>query len=87
MLFCLHYPTNISLGGLFACHAAWQRSEVIGCAACESSSFWWPLNASVPINEFHFIDTLSDPQFSSTRYPQKILIDVGGEEGTDDSFK
>ena len=75
------------MGGLFACHAAWQRSEVIGGAACESSSFWWPLNASVPTNEFHFIETLSDPQFSLSRFPQKILIDVGGEEGIDDSFK
>ena len=75
------------MGGLFACHAAWQRSDVIGGAACESPSFWWPTNASVPTNEFHFINTLSDPLFSSTRFPQKILIDVGSEEGIDDSFK
>ena len=75
------------MGGLFACHAAWQRSDVIGGAACESPSFWWPTNASVPTNEFHFIHTLSDPLFSSTRFPQKILIDVGGGESAQDAYK
>ena len=51
-------------------------------AACQSSSFWWPLNAEIPGNEFHFIETLSDPKFVQNRLPQKILVDVGsGEDG------
>ena len=72
-----------SFGGLFSCHAAWQRHLTLGKSACQSPSFWWPTNITVspPGNMFHFIDTLADPKFTENRLPQKILIDVGGEEG------
>ena len=72
-----------SLGGLISCHAAWTRQEVIGRAACESSSFWWPTNADLVANMFHFVNhTL--PQFSNDRLPQRILVTVGdGESGGD----
>ena len=78
-----------SIGGLFSCNAAWKHHENIGRAACESSSFWWPTNAEDIENEFQFMETLDDPNLSSNRLAQKILIDVGGaeEEGEDDDFK
>ena len=69
-----------SFGGLFSCHAAWKRHLTLAKSACQSPSFWWPTNVTIPGNMFHFIETLADPKFTENRLPQKILIDVGGEE-------
>ena len=57
-----------SLGGLFSCHAAWTRPESVGRAACQSSSFWWPTNATLERNMFHFVNvTLEEPLAFDTR--------------------
>ena len=74
-----------SLGGLMSCYAAWTRSSVYGLASCQSASFWWPrlFNATGGADAFQFIhDTLADGGYTVGRLPQKVVIDVGGEEAT-----
>ena len=76
-----------SLGGLFSCHAAWTRQEMISRAACESSSFWWPTNAKLVSHMFHFVNQTMK-QFTRGRLPQRILVTVGADEQTaDDDFQ
>ncbi len=99
--------SGYSMGGLFACYAAWIRPHVhsyetrrfarfqkcfspviqmIGRAACSSSSFWWPRFQSVEgdynyYGQFAFLNETLYTHLED-RPKQKILIDVGElEEG------
>lgn len=74
-----------SLGGLMACHAVWTRPDVFSFAACQSPSFWWPMNNDTLVTcDFAFNNkTLKDPLFSTNRPEQRIYIDAGGLESDD----
>lgn len=71
-----------SLGGLMSCHAAWTRPNQFGMAACQSPSFWWPLNDTTynDCNFDFFNVTLKNQTLLKDRNRQKILVDAGSEE-------
>ncbi|XP_053395920.1 uncharacterized protein LOC123524634 [Mercenaria mercenaria] len=71
-----------ALGGLMSCYAAWTRLEVFSFAACQSPSFWWPLNNNSFLEPlFHFINqTLKNDSLQASRTDQKYYIDAGGAE-------
>lgn len=70
--------SGCSLGGLMSCHALWTRPESFSSAACQSSSFWWPTNATVD-NEFEFLNVTLKTK-TGPREPQRVYIDAGDEE-------
>lgn len=70
-----------SLGGLMACHAAWTRPTIIGFAACQSPSFWWPATNDSAVDAFFFNNvTLQDETLRHGRPHQQIYLDGGGLE-------
>ena len=70
-----------SLGGLMSCYAAWTRPQYFKYAACQSPSFWWPINNNLTTVSFDFINkTMRNESLWTNRPVQKIYLDAGGAE-------
>jgi len=72
------------LGGLMSCHALWTRPEVFGFVSCLSSSFFWPMENHLTLNNgLEFLNKALKTQ-TGLRLPQNIYIDVS--DGEDDPY-